>query len=436
MINNEQLQSLFTPDYVSGIFQKATESSFVLKNATRLQDMTGKTMELNILSELPTAYWTDYDIEHRRLTKMALEGKTIVAKEAHVLVPIAKTALADAKTDIESILKERAAEAIGQLIDEAVILGRNKPRSFREGVVPSAIAVGATVTQTGSLYEAIDKAMSFVEESDYEPNGVVGGLGLKSAFRNMLDKSGQPITGTEIDSIQKSFLKNGAWDKKVAKLIVGDWKQVYYSVRQEMEVEVFTEATIEDPNRIDSNGKPVTYNLAQQRMIAIMLTMRLGWEIPNPISIETESNNPVNYFPFAIVAPTDATIPNNLTLTLKVTTDGTTPVAGANVYVGGIKRVSDETGAISVKVQPKTSYTVDVWANGYFAHSQEIAISSADKEVTLTLTEYPRYYGISSANPDAKTVDVPETLKQTSTTIDVSKEGNGTDAPTKAKSKE
>ncbi len=431
MINNEQLQALFTPDYVSGIFQKATKSSFVMANATRLRNMTGKTMELNILSELPMAYWTDYDIEHRKLTQLSLQGKTIIAKEIAVLVPISKIAIADQSVDIEALVQDKAAEAVGKVIDETIVFGKNKPRGFREGVVPTAIAVGATVTQNGTLYEAIDKAMSYVEESDYEPNGIVGGLGLKSAFRNMTDTTGQPITGTEIDSMPKTFLNNGAWDKKVAKLIVGDWKQVYYSIRQEMEVEVFTEATIKDPTRIDSNGNPIEYNLAQQRMIAIMLTMRLGWEIPNPISVETETNNPINYFPFAIVASTGSTVPNSLTLTLKVTSDGTTPIAGADVFVGGIKRVSDETGSINVKVQPKTSYPVDVWADGYFKHSQEVAIASADKEVTLSMKEYPRYYGLSKDDIDVKEVAVPESLRQTSTDKDVKEIGKGTDSPTK-----
>ncbi|MCM1556759.1 MAG: phage major capsid protein [Anaeroplasma bactoclasticum] len=433
MIDKAQIQPLINTEFINDIFQKATKSSFVLANATRLPNMTGATTEITILDELPTAYWTDYDIEHRKLTKLGLQGKQIVAKEAHVLVPISLTAIEDAKNggNLRQLIIDRGGEAIGKIVDEAFILGKNKPRGFREGVVPSAIAVGATVTQTGSLYKAISDAMALVEESDYEPTGIVGGLSVKSAFRNMLDTSGRPITGTEIDSLPKTYLRNGAWDKKVATLVVGDWKQVYYAIRQELKVDVFDQATIKDPLHVDSNGNPIEYNLAQQRMIAIMLTIRLGWEIPNPISIETESNNPVNYFPFAIVAPTDATVPNNLTLTVKVTKDGTTAIEGADVFIGGNKRTTDATGTASIKVQPNTSYSISVYADGYSKYDYESYVESEDKTVTLTLTEYTRYYGISSANPDAKTVNVPKTLKQTSTEHDVSDEGNGTDAPVK-----
>ncbi len=438
MINKAQIQPLINPEFINDIFQKAAKSSFVMANATRLPNMTGSTSELTILNELPVAYWTDYDTEHRRLTKLSLAGKTIVAKEAHVLVPLSIIAINDAKNggNIRQLIIDRGGEAIGKLFDQAVIIGKNKPRGFREGVVPSAIAVGATVTQSGSLYTAVSDAMALVEASDYEPNGIVGGLGLKAAFRNMLDTSGRPITGTEVDSLPKTFLNNGSWDKNVASLIVGDWKQVYYSVRQEMEVDVFTEATIKDPNFVDSNGNPIEYNLAQERMIAIMLTMRIGWEIPNPISIETESNNPVNYFPFAIVAPTGATVPNNLTLTVNVTSDGNTAVQGADVFIGGNKRVTDATGKATIKVQPNTNYSVSIYADGYAKYNYETYIESENKEISLTLTEFPRYYGISKEDPNTKVLNVPEGLVQTSTDMDVTKDGKGTDAPTKAKTSE
>lgn len=433
MINKEQLQALMTPDFIDGIFQKATESSFVMKNATRLPNMTGARTEINILSELPMAYWTNYDTEHRRLSQLALEGKTIIAQEMNVIVPISIIALNDAKNggNLKQLIIDRCAEAFGKKFDQAVITGADKPRYFREGIIPSAIAVNASVTETGTLYQAVSDAMALVEESDYEPSAIIGGLNLKAAFRNMLDTNGRPITGTEIDSLPKAYLKNGSWDKKLAKLVVGDFKQVYYAVRQEIETDILTEATIKDPNHVDSNGNPIEYNLAQQRMIAIMMTMRLGWEIPNPVSIETESNNPVNYFPFAIVAPTGSTIPNTQTLNVKVTSNGTNPIEGADVFIGGNKRVTDATGKASIKVQPNTAYQITVWAEGYKKYDYEAFVESAEKTVTLTLTEVPRYYGISKQNPDTTEVEVPETLVQSSTKKKVEKEGIGTDAPVK-----
>jgi hypothetical protein len=45
--------------------------------------------------------------------------------------------------------------------------------------------------------------MAKVEASGYNPNFLMGGTGIKAAFRMLLDTTGQPIRGTEIDDIPK-----------------------------------------------------------------------------------------------------------------------------------------------------------------------------------------------------------------------------------------
>ena len=62
------------------------------------------------------------------------------------------------------------------------------------------------------------------------------------------------------------------------KLIAGDWKQLVYSMRKDMDFSVHTEGIIQD-----SAGN-IVYNLMQQRMAAIMVVMRLGTALPNPIN--------------------------------------------------------------------------------------------------------------------------------------------------------
>ena len=60
--------------------------------------------------------------------------------------------------------------------------------------------------------------------------------------------------------------------------------------------EILTEATIVDPS-----SQKVIYSLAQQDMVALRAVMRLGWEIPNPISGFRE--NLGTYSPFAVYLP-------------------------------------------------------------------------------------------------------------------------------------
>ena len=137
--------------------------------------------------------------------------------------------------------------------------------------------------------------MTKVEESGYNVTGLLGGVGLKGKFRMLTDTTGQPIKGTEIDSLPKAFLDNGAWDKTKSILIAGDFSQAVYAIRQDVTYKVLTEAVIQDP----SNGD-ILYNLAQDDMVALRVVMRLGWEIPNPVNALNET---AKRFPFANLKP-------------------------------------------------------------------------------------------------------------------------------------
>ena len=77
---------------------------------------------------------------------------------------------------------------------------------------------------------------------------------------------------------------------------MGDFHQLVYSIRQDVTYKVLTEATIVDPST-----REVVYSLAQQDMVALRAVMRLGWEIPNPIS--AYRSNLEEYSPFAVYLP-------------------------------------------------------------------------------------------------------------------------------------
>lgn len=382
MIDQAKIQSLFKPQFVNEVFQKMCETSFALKHGTRLPNMTGKTMDMDILSNLPMAYWVGQDTEKRKTTSLALQGKRIYAEELSVILPISRNSLMDANVDLEKLIKERLIEAGVTKIDQAIITGVGKPRNFREGIIPSCVNHSATVSRATytDLYSACDEAMRLVEESDYEVSAFAGGLGVKSKFRNLVDKNGRPLTNNEITDMPKLYLKNGAWDKNIAELLVGDFKQIYFAMRQEMECRVLDQATIVDP---DTN---TTYYLAQQNMVAFMINMRMGWEIPNPISRETFENNP-NYFPFAVVTPAGATLPNTLDFTLTVT-DGSNKVVNADVTIGGQEFKTNSEGVVVAKVQPKQSYVVTVFAAGYSAAVQKVDIDTAAVAKTITVQAY------------------------------------------------
>ena len=264
----------------------------------RLPNMTSDKTKLRILDSLPVAYFVDETQNNgkKNLSKLAWDKKFINASELAVIVPIKENVLNDASIDIWAEVKPRIVEAFAKKIDNAIFFGQGKPSEWRKGLVPSIVDAGAEVDETeNGLYSDINDAMVKVEESGYEVNGILGGVGLKGKFRMMLDKNGQPLNTTEIGSIRREFMDNGVWNKNTSTLVVGDFNQAVYAIRQDVTYKVLTEAVIQDP----SDGS-ILYNLAQDDMVALRVTMRLGWEIPNPVNAENETSA---RFPFASIKP-------------------------------------------------------------------------------------------------------------------------------------
>ena len=379
MITKKNAEALFSVDEVSDIIQGVIKESAVLKMFTQLPNMTSGAMRMRVLDGLPMAYWVGSTNNGRKnLTEMAWANKYIVPGELAVIVPIKEDVLDDASIDIWAQVRPRLVEAIGKKIDQAILVGVDKPAGFRADLLTSILNAGAYVAQgSGTLYSAINDAMVKVEESGYNPTGIIGGVDVKGKFRMMLDTSGQPIKGTEIDELPKAYIDNGAWDKTKAQMIVGDFTQAVYSIRQDITYKLLTEAVIQDP----SDGT-IKYNLAQEDMVALRVVMRLGWEIPNPINA-LQPDESVR-FPFAAIQATSALTSQNVTFT--VTNNGTTGyVSGATVTMGGMKAKTNASGQAVLKAQNNTSFTYKVKADGYQTAVGTVDVAAAAKSVAVTL---------------------------------------------------
>lgn len=296
-IDRTDIDALVETQVADEIFQGVVRESKALSMFKRLPNMTSDKTKLRILDSLPIAYFVDETNNNGRknITKMAWDKKYINAAEIAVIVPIKENDLADADIDIWSQVRPRLVEAFGRKIDDAIFNGVGKPTDWRAGLIPSIISAGANVTETGQLYSDINDTMVKVEESGYNVTGLLGGVSLKGKFRMMTDKNGQPLNTTEIGSLNRTFVDNGTWDKETATLIAGDFNEAVYAIRNDITYKVLDQAVIQDP----TDGS-IMYNLAQEDMVALRVTMRLGWEIPNPVNAENETSA---RFPFAALVP-------------------------------------------------------------------------------------------------------------------------------------
>ena len=309
LITRNDLSGLIPEPITREIIQGVTESSAVLRMGRKLPNMTSKTQVLNVLDALPTAYWVDGDNGLKQTSKQAWDKKRSYAEELAVIIPIPEAVLDDSDYDVWGEVKPRIVEAMGKKIDEAVLFGTGKPSSWRDAIVTTATAANMVVTATNDPFADImgeNGVIAKAEQSGYAPTAVMAAIQMRAKLRGLRDQHGQPIfvnnmqdgTRYALDGLPMDFPKNGAFDAATALMIVGDFTQLTYAIRQDVTYKILTEATIVDPS-----DNSIMYSLAQQDMIALRAVMRLGWEIPNPINAYNAGF--AARCPFAVYAPSN-----------------------------------------------------------------------------------------------------------------------------------
>lgn len=381
---NEKDAKALVPEQeiIDGIVQGITQGSSILPLMRRLPDATSDVATMTVLDSLPITYWVDEGVSNGRkqTTNAAWKNKKLYMQEIAVIVPIKQNLLDDAEYDIFEQIKPLLVQDAYKLIDEAIILGKNKPPLFREGLIPSIINAGKNVAPASTnLYTQISNAMGEVEESGYDVNGLIGGIGLKKDFRNgLLDTTGQPLASTsEVMSLTRTFANNGAWDNTKAKFIVGDFNQAVYCIRKDVTFEMFDTGVI-----TDGDGS-IIYNLMQDDMVALRMTMRLSWEIPNPINIVDSDEE--TRFPFALVEPTPAPSTVNVTFTVKDGEPTPANISGAKVTFGGQVKKTGSAGTAIFKSFGSSDYAYVVEKDGYKPVYGKVAVGSNTASVAVTL---------------------------------------------------
>lgn len=269
-----------------------------------------------VLSQLPLAYWitgttlNDRDIGLKQTTSMAWDNVYLNAEEIAVIVPMAKNLIADLDYDFWAQIRPRVTEAFGIALDEAIFFGVNAPTTFPQALAPAAAAAGnVVVAGTGVDFLAdVNEAMSRVEADGYDITGhwarrqVRGVLrGLRDTTRGLLyypqeAPNAAPNTGTlfgEPVVFSRAGLSGFGTGAANYSLITGDWEQGMLGIREDIDMEMFDTGVITD------GAGAIIFNLLQQDMVALRVTGRFAWAVPNPMNRQ----QPVlaNRYPFAAV---------------------------------------------------------------------------------------------------------------------------------------
>lgn len=392
--NRADVEALIREQIVSTIFQDAPKQSVFMGMARKLPNMTSKQTRIRVLDFLPTAYWVDGDTGMKQTTRQAWDNVYLTAGELAVIVPIPESVFDDAEMDIMGEITPRVNEAIGQKVDAAIIFGDNRPREWQADIITLARQAGNNVAPaSGKDYYDLtlgeNGVFAKVENDGYAVTGAIAPMTFKSKLRGLRDANKQPIfmhsmqdsTRYTLDGVPIQFPENGSFMGNIAQLVVGNFSQAVYAIRQDITVKILDQGVIQDPV-----SKEIEYNLAQQDMIALRVVFRMGWALPNPA---TRLNEDRTGCAFAYLEPGTPVVTQAVTFTV---TDGKSDspkkYEGVRINVDGAILTTDANGQAVFNLRAGT-YTAKITKKGFVPVTETIVVaaSAVAKAVTLTAQE-------------------------------------------------
>lgn len=335
----DELQGFVPKEQSNEIIKKVARGSSVMR-LSKLENMTSETKKFPVMTSGAGAYWVG-EGERIQTSGATWIFPEVKAKKLAVIIPVTKEKLEDSTIDVFTELQDSIAEAFYQTFDKAAIFGKDSP--FATSILGSIDSVGAEVVDNSSvnLDLSASDVMAKVEDAGYEVDGWAASIGLKNRLRKLRDSSGAPIyidgtDQTELYNQPIEFVRNGAWDKDKALAIAGEWKYSIVGVRDGISYEILKEATLQ--GTLDADGKPLS--LAEQDMVAIKATMRIGY-----LCVKPEA--------FAALIPSGSVEPDTSLSALTVgslslspsfnksTYEYTAPASVASVVVNGTATAAD-----------------------------------------------------------------------------------------------
>ena len=385
IVSRESAEALIHEQLMTTVFQDAPKSSILMQLGRKLPNMTSKQTRVPVLSMLPMAYWVGGDTGMKQTSRQQWENVYITAGELAVIVPIPEAVLDDASFDIMGEVTPRVNEAIGMKFDEAAIFGVDRPPEWQNDIITLARQAGNNVSG-GITFDTIlaqDGMFGKVEEAGYIVDGVIAAMRARAALRGIKDDASRPIfmpsmqdrTQYTLDGAPVYFPENGSFDPTVAQMVAGNWRQLVWAMRQDIETKILDQAVIQDPST-----KEIIYNLAQQDMIALRVTFRAGFAVPNPA---TRLNEHRTLVPFAYIEPGTPATTYAATFTVK---DSSGNIEGAQIDLNGSILRTNASGQAVFNLR-NGEYPYKVTADGYRKQTGTVTINSGAQTPTITLVK-------------------------------------------------
>lgn len=296
IVTRPDAQALMPEQVANDMLQRATQQSAVLTMFRRIP-VSRAQVRLPILSALPLAYWVAGDTGQKQTSEVNWSNKYLNIEECAVIMPVPDSVIADAEQNIWDESLPLITEAVGRLVDATVFFGTNAPASFPTNISSAASSAGNTTTESaapaaGAFFGDFDVALGKLEDDGFEMDGVVAATSMKSRLRAARSTQGEKldenrvgadlksIDGTPVMYSMRGLFPAGLGAGSNVRAFVGDYSQFVLGVRSDITVDMFREGVIQD------NTGAIVFNLMQQDLKAMRITMRLGWQVSNLINYD------------------------------------------------------------------------------------------------------------------------------------------------------
>ena len=299
IITRTGAQALIPEDVAAAMLGGVAQESAALA-AFRRVTIARNQQRIPVLSAFPTAYFVNGDTGLKDTTEMSWANKYLNVEELAAIVPIAESVLDDAGFNVWDEVMPRLEEAVARALDAAIFFGTNKPASWPGAVVPAAVAAGNVVARgtntsaNGGIAADISQLYGTIEADGYDVNGVIANRTYRGYSRNVRDSTGQPINDIFYGATPTYPLR-GLWPTglSAAELIAGDFTEGIIGVRQDFTYKVLDQAVIQNGTGV------IQYNLAQQDMIALRITFRVGFQVANVVNFDQATE--ASRYPFGVL---------------------------------------------------------------------------------------------------------------------------------------
>jgi HK97 family phage major capsid protein len=274
-ISRAEVSTAIQEAYSDTLLAAAVAGSTVL-TAFPTVNLGTKLTHLPVLATLPEAGWVSESTDStgvKPTSEVTWQDLTMVVEEIAVIVPIHEDVLADATAPILEEVTNRAGEAIGKKLDQAVLFGVGKPASWTSAALyPAASTASQTVTYSSGnanvadLVGGVTQAARQVAAAGFQPDVLVAPLTFRYDVINTRDAQGQPIFRDEqFAGYSTVFNRNGAWTGAGVQAMVADSTRIRIGVRQDITVKFLDQATVG------------SVNLAERDMVALRFKARYAY---------------------------------------------------------------------------------------------------------------------------------------------------------------